>query len=75
MISEYQVGVAFVQQGSALVSGAGTSWLTYVKAGDQIEIAGSIYPIAEVIDVSTLRLVADYPGSTAAGTAYRIHIS
>jgi hypothetical protein len=52
------------------VQGAGTSFLTFFRAGDVIEIVSVKYKIASVVSDILLVLAAPYTGATAGGLAY-----
>jgi hypothetical protein len=77
---EYATGTATVTSGSTAVTGAGTAWLTNNAQGrpnaekNKFLIVGTTAAkIASDAGSNTaLTLAAPWPGSTAAGTAYRI---
>ncbi|QOT72828.1 tail fiber domain-containing protein [Sphingobium fuliginis] len=55
------------------VTGAGTSWTTYVDAGQAfVGPDGLAYEIAAVVSATSLTLASAYKGATASGQAYRI---
>jgi PKD repeat protein len=60
-------GTISVVNGSYMVAGDGTSFLTQCTLGDSILIAGVIYVIEEVISDTSLKLTATYAGTTDSG--------
>ena len=70
----YSKGTAAVTNGSADVVGTGTRWLKRIHAGDvfQLEIGGSLYLIAEVVDDTHLTLAAFYGETTNPTADYTI---
>jgi len=58
----YQAGYISATNGSNIVEGFGTRWLTYVHAGDEITIYGVDYTIDAVADNYLLTLTAPYTG-------------
>ncbi len=71
MAEFYSTGTITVTNGSTAVVGSGTTWLSSnVKAGDVLNVAGQLYLIASVEDVTHLTLALAYGGATASGLAY-----
>jgi len=73
-MSQYRTGTVSVTNGSATVTGSGTSWLTNVEAGDLFKVKSEnvIYTIASVNSNTQLTLSTNYAGSTASGLEYQI---
>lgn len=71
---QYKTGTVSVTNGSAVVTGAGTSWLSEVEVGDGFIIRGiaATYDIASVDSNTQLTLSVGYAGSTASGVSYTI---
>lgn len=72
----YGVGTVATTNGSAVITGSGTSWTGSVRVGDAftINIAGQTQ-VGEVLTVDTdtqLTMTANWTTTNAAGTAYRI---
>lgn len=70
----HTTGTASFVSGNVNVSGAGTTWLTQLKAGDKIKAtahADSAYTeISSVTNDTNLVLVSGYAGATAAAAPY-----
>lgn len=78
----YETGTVTVNNGSAIVTGAGTTWSTNLKAGDEIAIGatgivnplyatdGGWYVILSVDSNTQLTLTTNYTGTNHAGFAY-----
>lgn len=62
-------GILSVANGSATVTGTGTSFLT-LAAGDPITIAGVTYTIQSVTSATQLTLTTSYTGTTGTGRTY-----
>jgi len=73
-MSQTTTGTVDVTNGSAIVVGTGTSWLTTVSAGDGFTIVDSAvtYTVASVTDDTHLNLSTTYTGTTATGQYYAI---
>lgn len=67
-------GTIAVTNGSPIVTGTGTGWLTTsVKAGDTMMIAGVQYWVEALnVDLQEITLIVDYAGATASGLSYAI---
>lgn len=66
-------GTVSVTNGSATVTGSGTSWTsTMVGALFQVDGDANVYTIASVASATSLTLTANYSGATASGAGYRI---
>jgi len=61
-VTIYKAGCISAANGSNIVEGFGTRWLTYVHAGDTITIYGVDYTIDAVTDNYLLTLTAPYTG-------------
>lgn len=72
MLNEYKSGYINVTNGSAIVQGVGTSWLTYAQSGKFIEIAGVSYEIAQINSINELEIIAPYPEASASDLPYKI---
>lgn len=71
LISSYRVGTASVANGSASVTGQGTSWLANVQQGDFF--IGADGRLAEVLSVNSntsLTLVTAWPGASQTAGVY-----
>lgn len=69
----YNTGTVSVTSGSAVVTGSGTAWTTYVDAGQGfMGPDGKLYEIASVVSATQITLSKVYAGSTASGQAYSI---
>lgn len=70
----YSVGSASFTNGSAVVAGASTNWLSNAKAGDSIRLGttGPLYTILSVDTDTQLTLTAPYQESPVTGQAYRM---
>lgn len=67
----YRTGTVSVTNGSASVTGAGTSWFGGLQAGwGFVGPDGRTYEIADVVDATSLTLATPYQGSTAAAQNY-----
>jgi len=71
---QYQTGTVSVTNGSAIVTGSGTLWLTYASIGDLFKVKGedAIYTIASVDTDTQITLSANYAGTTDTGLQYQI---
>ncbi|MBZ9808115.1 hypothetical protein [Mesorhizobium sp. ESP-6-2] len=73
IVQDYQTGTVSVANGSTAVTGVGTAWAAAsVRPGDLFMRAGLAVPIASVTDNTHLVLAENWPGTTLAGSAYRI---
>lgn len=73
LISSYRVGTASVANGSAAVTGIGTSWLTNAQQGDFfIGADGSIGEVLTVNSNTSITLVTTWPGTTQVSGTYFI---
>ncbi len=74
----YETGTVDVTNGSAVVTGTGTSWSSNLKAGDFIHVgataqrdpAAAWFEIESVDSDTQITLTADYDDATAAAQAY-----
>jgi len=75
-MSQVRIGTVDVTNGSQVVSGSGTNWLSSVSANDLFIIQGEsvIYRIASVASDTQLSLSSNYVGVTAAALPYVVHI-
>lgn len=68
-----ETGTVSATNGSAIVTGSGTSWLSQLSAGDVFGISGlSRYSIASVDSDTQITLSAVYLGTTVAGSSYYV---
>lgn len=72
---QYKTGTVSVTNGSAIVTGTGTSWLAEITAGDLFTVAGDNVPytVGSVASDTQITLSANYAGITASGKAYALH--
>jgi hypothetical protein len=71
----YNAGTVSVTNGSAAVTGAGTSWLANADAGMLLSVAGGRYYVVQQVNSDTsITLTEPYVGSTAAGSAYTLSV-
>ena len=69
----YNTGTVSVTNNGTAVTGSGTSWTTYVDAGQAfVGPDGLAYEIATVVSATSITLASAYKGATASGQAYRI---
>lgn len=75
MAVTYSTGTVSVTNGSATVTGSGTSWHTNNNISDYavIEIGGTFYDLASVDSDTQVTLASNWLGTTASGQAYVIH--
>ena len=75
-MSQVRIGTVDVTNGSQVVSGSGTNWLSSVSANDLFIIQGEsvIYRIASVASDTQLSLSSNYVGVTATALPYVVHI-
>jgi len=73
-MSQYRTGTVSVSNGSAIVTGLGTQWLTYAHVGDAFKIKSEnvVYSIASVDSNTQITLSTNYVGVTASGLEYQI---
>jgi len=73
-MSQYKTGTVSVTNGSAVVTGSGTAWLTYVHVGDSFKIKSenAVYSIASVDSDNQITLTTNYVGVTASDLEYQI---
>lgn len=71
-MAQYKTGTVSVTNGSAVVTGTNTLWLSNINAGDAFTVAGTgvIYDVASVDSDTQISLTAPYGGSTASGLIY-----
>lgn len=71
---QYKAGSVAVTNGSNVVTGTETAWLTEASVGDIFTIQGSgvWYQVAAVLSDVSLQLAAPYGGATASGQAYAL---
>lgn len=74
MLAHYEVGRISIAPGAVLVTGFGTSWLTYLRPGVQFAAGGTTAVVAEVLDVATLRLDSPWSGPALTNAPYRIDL-
>jgi len=76
-MSQYTAGTVTVTNGSAVVTGSGTSWSTKATAGDVFSVKNSgIYYVVGSVDSDTqITLTANYAGVTASSQLYAISTS
>jgi hypothetical protein len=72
--ADYSTGTVSVTNGSAVVTAAGTAFLTNVDAGMLLKVAGAgRYYVVQSVDSDTQLTLADvFEGSTAAGQGYAL---
>lgn len=73
----YEDGKVRVENGSAVVLGAGTFWLSHVRSGDLFAVTGGgpakeLYQVESVDDNSQITLAIPYQGATANDAEYAI---
>jgi hypothetical protein len=72
---QYQTGTAAVTNGSATVTGTGTTWTSAMVGGVfKIEGVAADYTVLSVESTTSLTLSATYTGTTAAGASYQITV-
>lgn len=73
-MAQYKTGTVSVTNGSQIVTGLGTSWLTEVTTGDILIILddGVWYEVASITNDTSLALSANYAGTTGSGLTYAI---
>ncbi len=72
----YSVGTATLTNGSATVTGQGTSWLTYgLQAGDVFWAAGMSCRILTVNSNTSITLAYNWPGSSQTAGTYEIRLT
>jgi len=73
-MSEYNIGTVNVSNASAIVTGSGTLWTTYVLAGQAFMIDGTtvIYTIGSVDSDTQITLTTVYVGTTVSSATYSI---
>jgi len=70
----YSTGTVAVTEGSATVTGTGTSWEDNVDAGMLFQVGnGRVYVVASVDSNTQLTLTEPYEGATASGQSYTLH--
>jgi len=74
-MSQYRTGTIALTNGSNVVTGVGTSWLSQATPNDLLVRTGEgvVYTIAGVSSDTSLTLTANYGGTTGAGLGYVIH--
>jgi hypothetical protein len=73
-MAQYTTGTVTVVNGSNIVTGVGTNWLTEVSVGDTFKkkSENAIYEIAAVDSNTQIRLSVNYAGSGESGAEYQI---
>ena len=73
-MGQYQAGTVDVTNGSPIVTGYDTEWLTYVSVGDAFKVDGisAIYTINSVPSDTQIILSTNYAGVTQNGVTYHI---
>lgn len=73
-MSQYKTGAVSVTNGSQVVTGTGTLWLSNVSPGDGFTVAGTgvPYTVGSVDSDEQMTLNANYAGPSGAGLAYTI---
>jgi len=71
----YQAGFINATNGSNVLEGLGTYWLTYIKVGDTITLSGTVYYIVAISDNHLLELHTAYTGVTLLQGVYQIDIA
>lgn len=66
----YSTGLVTLTNGSATVTGASTSWLGDVAAGDTLVVGVGIFTVAAVASDTSLTITTAYTGDTATGLSY-----
>ena len=73
MSTWYKAGTASFANGSATVTGSGTSWVDNVKIGDALRAPdGRAYEIVELVSSSELEIRPAYEGSSESNADYAI---
>lgn len=72
-VEDYSTGSIAVTNGDETVTGTGTAWNTYAKAGAMIKIERVWYEVASVTSDTALELTQKFDGTTKTGiTDYKI---
>jgi len=73
-MAQYKTGTVSVTNGSATVTGSGTSWSGEIAAGDLFTIVGdnAWYEVASIGSNTSITLSANYAGTTGSGKSYAI---
>ena len=73
-MSQYKTGTVSVTNGSQIVTGTGTAWLSSVQPGDGFTVVGTQVPytVGSVDSDGQITLSAGYAGPSGAGLAYAI---
>lgn len=66
----YSAGTLAVTEGSATVTGTGTSWSTNLSAGSLLAVSGRLVAVQSVDSDTQVTLSKAWTGSTAAGVSY-----
>lgn len=76
-MAQYRTGTVSVTNGSNIVTGEGTSWLSNVEPGDLFTVVGHNfwYEVASVDSDTQLTLSANWPGEDQTGLGYAIATS
>ncbi|MFV3127109.1 DUF2793 domain-containing protein [Niveispirillum sp. KHB5.9] len=74
-MAQYKAGTVSVQNGSSIVNGANTLWLSNILPGQILSLAGEAgwYVVATVVSNTQLQLASTYAGVTRAGAGYGVH--
>jgi len=75
MLTRYEAGKLAVTNGSDIVIGYCTSWLTYVTPGSVLLVNGTSATIASIHEVGWIRLEEPWLGATTDPTTYHIDIN
>lgn len=76
----YDTGTVSVTNGSATVTGSGTTWTTNVKAGDQLHVgaanqnsvSAAWVTVSSIVSDTEITLSVAYAGATASGQSYTV---
>lgn len=69
----YDTGTITLTNGSATVTGSGTSWVGNISAGNVlITDGGAVYPIEKLVSATEITLSRPFTGSGGSGASYEI---
>lgn len=70
----YNVGTVTATLSSATITGAGTTFISNIRVGDGITIAGStsLHEVTNIISETQLTISPVYPGTTGGGKSYGV---
>lgn len=76
-MAQYTTGTVSVTNGSNVVTGSGTAFLTNVIVGNSFNISGEnvVYTVASVDSDTQIKLSVNYEGTTSSGSSYQISTS